>query len=222
MAGCFSFGFPRSFLSTAPLISELGKDVIVNPHSHCIEWIFCWLGSIFVTQWRRRWIMPPKICRVVKICNLRGYSFLKFYAQNFSRGYELVKGRIVNFHRYWIFSLFWRFEAVTLPDNNQDAELGEIEQSLNYTNTMMGFQETAYVAMVTVQVYSLLSHWITTEYRRKKVMHVTRTFFFFLIYMSQVLENHISRLCISIMHLLLSKLLQLSVCILFDGVSFLF
>ncbi|KAF7132590.1 hypothetical protein RHSIM_Rhsim09G0179600 [Rhododendron simsii] len=40
-----------------------------------------------------------------------------------------------------------KFEAVTLPDNNQDAEIGEIEQSLNYTNTMMGFQETAYVAM---------------------------------------------------------------------------
>ncbi|KAG5533540.1 hypothetical protein RHGRI_027657 [Rhododendron griersonianum] len=40
-----------------------------------------------------------------------------------------------------------KFEAVTLPDNNQDAELGEIEQSLNFTNTMMGFQETAYVAM---------------------------------------------------------------------------
>ncbi|KAH7839187.1 hypothetical protein Vadar_000896 [Vaccinium darrowii] len=40
-----------------------------------------------------------------------------------------------------------KYEAVTLPDNNQEAELGEIEQSLNYTNTMMGFQETAYFAM---------------------------------------------------------------------------
>ncbi|GFY82084.1 Rad21/Rec8-like family protein [Actinidia rufa] len=39
-----------------------------------------------------------------------------------------------------------KYEAVTLPDN-QEAELGEIEQSLNNTDTVMGFQETCYFAM---------------------------------------------------------------------------
>ncbi|KAF5947813.1 hypothetical protein HYC85_013770 [Camellia sinensis] len=40
-----------------------------------------------------------------------------------------------------------KYEAVTLPYNNQEAELGEIEESLTNTRTMMGFQQTGYVAM---------------------------------------------------------------------------
>ncbi|KAI7980826.1 Sister chromatid cohesion 1 protein 1 [Camellia lanceoleosa] len=39
------------------------------------------------------------------------------------------------------------YEAVTLPYNNQEAELGEIEESLTNTRTMMGFQQTGYIAM---------------------------------------------------------------------------
>ncbi|XP_057510038.1 sister chromatid cohesion 1 protein 1-like isoform X1 [Actinidia eriantha] len=39
-----------------------------------------------------------------------------------------------------------KYEAVTLPDN-QGVELGEIEQSLNNMDTVMGFQETGYFAM---------------------------------------------------------------------------
>ncbi|KAJ6309461.1 hypothetical protein OIU77_015258 [Salix suchowensis] len=42
-----------------------------------------------------------------------------------------------------------RKEAVTLPEN-QETDMGEIEQSLNYSNaatTTMGFQETAYFTM---------------------------------------------------------------------------
>ncbi|CAK9135820.1 unnamed protein product [Ilex paraguariensis] len=40
------------------------------------------------------------------------------------------------------------YEAVTLPEN-QEADLGEFEQSLQYSNasTMMGFQQTSYIAM---------------------------------------------------------------------------
>ncbi|KAI8006776.1 Sister chromatid cohesion 1 protein 1 [Camellia lanceoleosa] len=40
-----------------------------------------------------------------------------------------------------------KYEAVTLPYNNQEAELGEIEESLTNTRTMMGFQQTGYIAM---------------------------------------------------------------------------
>ncbi|THG19414.1 hypothetical protein TEA_020923 [Camellia sinensis var. sinensis] len=40
-----------------------------------------------------------------------------------------------------------KYEAVTLPYNNQEAELGEIEESLTNTRTMMGFQQSGYIAM---------------------------------------------------------------------------
>ncbi|CAL5404671.1 unnamed protein product [Camellia sinensis] len=40
-----------------------------------------------------------------------------------------------------------KYEAVTLPYNNQEGELGEIEESLTNTRTMMGFQQTGYIAM---------------------------------------------------------------------------
>ncbi|KAI7986093.1 Sister chromatid cohesion 1 protein 1 [Camellia lanceoleosa] len=40
-----------------------------------------------------------------------------------------------------------KYEAVTLPYNNQEAEHGEIEESLTNTRTMMGFQQTGYIAM---------------------------------------------------------------------------
>ncbi|KAL7214739.1 hypothetical protein ACSBR1_027010 [Camellia fascicularis] len=40
-----------------------------------------------------------------------------------------------------------KYEAVTLPYNNQEAELGEIEESLTNTRAMMGFQQTGYIAM---------------------------------------------------------------------------
>lgn len=42
-----------------------------------------------------------------------------------------------------------RREAVTLPDN-QETEIGDIEQPLNFSDATatMGFQHTAYFAMV--------------------------------------------------------------------------
>ena len=45
--------------------------------------------------------------------------------------------------------MFCRKEAVTLPEN-QDTDLGDIEQSLNFSNgtATMGFQQTTYFAMV--------------------------------------------------------------------------
>lgn len=44
--------------------------------------------------------------------------------------------------------MFYRKEAVTLPDN-QDVDFGDTEQSLNYSNpAAIGFQETNYFAMV--------------------------------------------------------------------------
>ncbi|KAK2983361.1 hypothetical protein RJ640_010738 [Escallonia rubra] len=39
-----------------------------------------------------------------------------------------------------------KYESVTLPDN-QEAELGETEQSFSTSHTVMGFQQTAYIAM---------------------------------------------------------------------------
>ncbi|KAI8000906.1 Sister chromatid cohesion 1 protein 1 [Camellia lanceoleosa] len=40
-----------------------------------------------------------------------------------------------------------KYEAVTLPYNNQEGELGEIKESLTNTRTMMGYQQTGYIAM---------------------------------------------------------------------------
>ncbi|KAL3834818.1 hypothetical protein ACJIZ3_009554 [Penstemon smallii] len=39
-----------------------------------------------------------------------------------------------------------KYEAITLPENRVE-DLGEIERSLPYSNTVMGFQNTSYIAM---------------------------------------------------------------------------
>jgi hypothetical protein len=51
-----------------------------------------------------------------------------------------------------------RKEAVTLPEN-QETDVGDIEHSFHFSNTTatMGFQQTAYFAMVNVTKHPYLS-----------------------------------------------------------------
>lgn len=82
---------------------------------------------------------------------------LFFFAKLRERTKKKEKGTKVNLQRVsyahvvWLYVLIdvCRKEAVTLPEN-KETDFGDIEQSLNFSNTTatMGFQQTTYFALV--------------------------------------------------------------------------